>query len=121
MAKNDFSTMWHSVVESTVGLDALLNDGRIDDPDRTVDVTNQQHGSRQFLREFYKDVMHGKPPNLLKTMISSPKVLSVMDRLKISDNQGVMMIGAVGVYVAEVTILRSTYYIKTRITTIPSY
>jgi len=51
-------------------------------------------------------------PNLLKKIVSAPKVSSVMDRLNLTDNQGVMMIGAIadtiGVDVFEGTISRST-------------
>jgi hypothetical protein len=81
-----------------------------DGQEGAVDIDPLQSVKR-FRRQYYKDV-HGKSPNLLKTMVSSPKVLSVMDRINISDNQGVMLIGAVadaiGLDVAEGTISRST-------------
>jgi hypothetical protein len=100
----------HVVVERQIG---AANDRQNNQKRRkliayegAVDVDHQQ-----FQRRFYQDV-HGRPRNVLQTVVSSPKVLSVMDRLNMSDNQGVMMIGAVadamGIDVADSTLSRST-------------
>jgi hypothetical protein len=59
-----------------------------------------------------RKVNQKKSPNLLKKIVSSPKVSSVIDRLNLSDNQGVMMIGvvadAIGIDVSEGTLSQST-------------